>query len=117
MFNGVAVFDFDSINFNSSVDIYGIGSLPVALLSRGDITAGGLITGFADGNVPGPGGFAPGAGPGAGSQGQVIPGTLSTVGGSGGGGFGGSGGAGAGPPALAINSRPEGLAAGLTRTS
>ena len=105
--NGVAVFDFDSINVASGQEFDGTGSLPVALLSRDAITVGGRINVSAGLSSPlgspGPGGYPIvfGGGPGGGRAGGITSfstgsplGTTTLYGGSGGGGFGGTGGAG-----------------------
>jgi hypothetical protein len=112
VFNGIAVFDFDSINVLGSPgppiaaqSFTASGSLPLALLSRTDARIAGVINGSGQGTatggppvVPGgPGGgnganlFTPGGGPGGGGAGQFVAGAS----GGGGGGFGGHGGAGA----------------------
>ncbi len=120
VYNGIAVFDFDSINVAASTYpiITATGSLPLALLSRTDATIAGWIDGSGQGNyVPsggpgpgiipgGPGGapgvgpapFAAGGGPGGGGAGTFLPfpGGGGAASGGGGGGFGGPGGAGAG---------------------
>jgi hypothetical protein len=112
VFNGTAVFDFDSINVVTGQSILGRGSLPAALLSRGGITVDGMVNFsagsvsgniFTSGGLPGPGGFPSGSGPGGGGAGgsaafsYFVGGTTySTVlfAGGGGGSFGGAGGAG-----------------------
>ena len=142
VFNGIAVFDFNSITVGSGQTFVGTGqvvegALPLALLSRGDITINGTIDVSAPGGSPGgPGGFdggrsAPGAGgfgPGGGGAGGFIftdfpqppygPPTInySLFGGGGGGGFGGSGYAGmpVSVPGAALPADPAGVP---TRTS
>jgi hypothetical protein len=109
VFNGIAVFDFDSIMLAPSPPVPPVtasGSLPLALLSRTDALIAGVINVSGQGTgtgVPpfggpgGPGGgnganlFTPGGGPGGGGAGQFVAGAS----GGGGGGFGGHGGAGA----------------------
>ncbi|MGO9598164.1 MAG: hypothetical protein ACLP7Q_09240 [Isosphaeraceae bacterium] len=118
--NGIAVFDFNSINVGNGQTFVGTGSKPLALLSQGDATINGTIdvsaTSPTANNGPSPGGpggggggFAfegpfssasagggpGGGGPGAASFASQIPG-ISVFSGGGGGGFGGPGGAGAG---------------------
>jgi PEP-CTERM motif len=103
VFNGIAVFDFDSIVLIQSIppqSITASGSLPLALLSRTDAVIGGMINvsgqGFA---TPGPGGGSgqfngsPSGGPGVGGNGGLVTGVRAS--GAGGGGFGGLGGDGA----------------------
>jgi hypothetical protein len=115
--NGVAVFDFNAIDVVTGQVINGTGALPVALLSRSDITVNGTIdvSGFGGFNLRGgPGGFdggylagSGGYGPGGGGAGgsafiSVLPPPpsggfailYSLFGGGGGGGFGGPGNAG-----------------------
>ncbi len=119
--NGVAVFDFDSIDVPSGQVISGTGSLPAALLSRNGITVSGEIDFSAyyyrNPYVPGPGG---GGGPGGIGNGGAGGSAFfrepyfyySLYGGGGGGGFGGTGGAGGSvmsPPGTGI---PPLLAAG-----
>jgi hypothetical protein len=117
VFNGIAVFDFDSINVLGSPgppippaqSFIATGSLPLALLSRTDAMIAGVINGSGQGTatggppvVPGgPGGGngfifpgTPGGGPGGGGAGQLVTGIGAS--GGGGGGFGGPGGAGVG---------------------
>ena len=86
--NGIAVFDFTTINIGSGETITASGAFPLALLSRGDITINGTIDVSASNTGGGPGGGAGGdtstqtgigGGPGGGSFGS-------------GGGFGGPGG-------------------------
>ncbi len=119
-FDGIAVFDFNSISVAGNQQFYGgTGSLPLALLSRSNasIAAGGVIdvsgsstptsSGGSPINLGGPGGGiggetgyggngGPGGGPGGGGGGDVLrsPFNPPTYGGGGGGGFGGSGGGG-----------------------
>ena len=108
-----ALFDFNSINVTASQYFGGgSGSLPLALLSRGDAVVSGTIDVSANSSyappVGGPGGGGggslggigssfPGAGPGGGGGG-LIPtpsGQPQLSSGGGGGGFGGPGGTGA----------------------
>jgi hypothetical protein len=128
VFNGIAVFDFDSINVLGNgpnlpplQSFIATGSLPLALLSRTDATIAGLIDGSgqvtATGIPPfvhgGPGGGSggapfggfPGGGPGGGTAGQLVP----NVGGSGGGGGGFGGPGGNGGPSIGAPSVPGGL--------
>ncbi len=119
IYNGIAVFDFNSINLASNqvlVDPYpssGVVAPPLALLSRGDVSINGSINvsgiSFQGGlsgvlSSGGPGGFGGGSGPGAGGSGGYgsdQTGIYFSNGGGGGfGGQGGSGGAGSltGPP-------------------
>ncbi|HWE37460.1 MAG TPA: hypothetical protein VG406_12900, partial [Isosphaeraceae bacterium] len=77
----VAVFDFSSINLSGPLTVNATGALPVALLSRGDVTIGGSTSISLDG---GAGGGGLGGGGGAGGAG------------GGGGGFGFQGGSGPG---------------------
>jgi hypothetical protein len=104
VYNGIAVFDFDSINIPFGATA--IGSLPLALLSRSDAVIAGILDGSASFNSPnlaGPGGGTggsfggQGANPVGGGQGGGQPGVLSgsPSPGAGGGGYGGAGGAGA----------------------
>jgi hypothetical protein len=104
VYNGIAVFDFNSINIPlfPGADT-ATGPLPLALLSRSDaVIAGGLI-GSASFNANGPGGGAGGiygvlgSSPVGGGPGGGQPGVLSGLPapGGGGGGYGGAGGAGA----------------------
>jgi PEP-CTERM motif len=93
IYNGVAVFDFTSINIASGVTLSanitfgGSGTLPVALLSQTSASiAGGIELSGA--------GSSFGQGAGSVGTGGSIPGYVSYVTGSGGGGFGGSGGQG-----------------------
>lgn len=85
IFNGIAVFDFTNISLPNGSSITASGSLPLAILSRGDVSIQGTINVAANGTTPGPGGSSPllpsptPPGPGAGGP-------------SGGGGFGGIGG-------------------------
>jgi hypothetical protein len=108
VFNGIAVFDFNAITVSSSQTFVGMGSLPVAFLSRSDITIDGTIgvsaplvsRSFSPG---GPGGFGSDSGPGAGQFGGTVAYAVSfsNPGGGGFGGAGGNGGAGysvPGPP-------------------
>ncbi len=97
VFNGVAVFDFDSINITSGASIQatqGFGLIPVAFLSRSTASINGLITVSAFSYLSGPGGVFAGFG----GQGAIgfDPGNSGNQGvsGGGGGGFGGTGGAG-----------------------
>jgi hypothetical protein len=109
VYNGIAVFDFNSINIPMNLGDTAIGPLPLALLSRSDaVIAGGLI-GSASFNanngqpLGGPGGGAGGSyngqgpNPVGGGPGGGQPGVLSGLPapGGGGGGYGGAGGAGA----------------------
>lgn len=71
---GIAVFDYGSVNIVSGASILVTGSAPVALLSQSEMTVAGVING-SGGNatttaVGGPGGYAAGTGPGAGSIGS-----------------------------------------------
>ena len=106
VFNGIAVFDFDSINLLGPTFMQGppvqsivaSGSLPLALLSRTDATIAGTINASSPYfYIPGPGGgtggfgASPAGGPGGGGSGEIGVGAS----GGGGGGFGGHGGAGA----------------------
>jgi hypothetical protein len=104
--NGIAVFDFATITVGSDQVFVGTGTLPLALLSRGDISINGTIDVSAP-PVPisssffspgGPGGFGSGSGPGAGGGGADS--TFGSWVAPGGGGFGGRGGNGGylGPP-------------------
>jgi hypothetical protein len=91
VFNGIAVFDFDSVSISSGTSLMATGGFftrPVALLSRSTMTIGGTIDASAI-IVPGAGGnsFA-GMGEGGIRIGDVVTG-------AGGGGFGGMGGSGA----------------------
>jgi hypothetical protein len=97
-YNGIAVFDFNAITVGSDQTFLGMGSLPLALLSRGDVTVNGTIdvSGFQGLNgeysVPGgPGGFGSSGGPGAGKDGSATL-TGAYYNAPGGGGFGGRGG-------------------------
>jgi len=107
-YNGIAVFDFTTITVNSGQVFLGMGTLPLALLSRSDISVNGTIDvsgsqgvyGFGSPNgymsVPGgPGGFGSSAGPGAGANGiyseNITTGFNYAIS-PGGGGFGGRGG-------------------------
>ncbi|MBV8554199.1 MAG: hypothetical protein JO116_01455 [Planctomycetaceae bacterium] len=114
--HGIAVFDFDAINITSQQGFFGTGSLPLALLSRSDLTINGTIDVSAPGGFDprgGPGGFgggsngpdAGGSGPGGGGGGPFTPISVPQppygptinyrlFGGGGGGGFGGPGNAG-----------------------
>jgi hypothetical protein len=71
--NGIAVFDFNSITVGSGQTFVGEGALPLALLSRSDITINGTIDVSAPGGFDfhgGPGGFdGASSGPGAGGFG------------------------------------------------
>ena len=105
VFNGIAVFDFDSINVLRPSSFTVTGSLPLAFLSRTDATIAGQIGGRCQGyTTPRPrwgtrGGGSPfpsGGGPGGGGAGQFGFGASGGGSGGGGGGFGGPGGAGAG---------------------
>jgi PEP-CTERM motif len=125
VFNGVAVFDFDSIRLGPipptnpppvlAQQFIATGSLPLALLSRTDAIIAGSIDGSGQGvggpALGGPGGgnggspfFGSGGGPGGGGAGGLLIGQNQPASGAGGGGFGGPGGAGAasgtGPGAL-----------------
>jgi hypothetical protein len=101
VFNGIAVFDFDSIVVFPGIppqSITAAGSLPLALLSRTNVTIGGMINVSAQGIfTPGPGGGSgqfpnsPSGGPGVGGN-SGFTGVAAS--GAGGGGFGGFGGAG-----------------------
>jgi hypothetical protein len=98
VFNGIAVFDFNSITVGANQLLGGTGSLPVALLSRGDVVMNGTIDASAPygyPNIAGLGGYR--FGPGTGSDGgtDIVTGNIT---GAGGGGYGGSGGNGAGIP-------------------
>jgi hypothetical protein len=112
VYNGIAVFDFNSINVTGGQYFSGgSGSLPLALLSRSDAVVSGTIDvsanspvggpGGGGGGVPGGGGSAysasPGAGPGGGGGGltPMPSGQPQLSSGGGGGGFGGAGGIGA----------------------
>jgi hypothetical protein len=97
VYNGIAVFDFSTITVNSSQEFVGTGTLPLALLSRGDININGTIDVSAPtslfNNLPnsgGPGGFGNDSGPGAGTVGSAS--NLHVYAAPGGGGFGGPGG-------------------------
>ena len=99
VFNGIAVFDFNAITVSSNQTFVGMGSLPVAFLSRSDITINGTIDvsapqPFLPGSFSpgGPGGFGSGSGPGAGQSGFYGNLDLTVFSNPGGGGFGGSGG-------------------------
>ena len=87
--NGIAVFDFTTINIGGGETITASGAYPLALLSRSDITINGTIDLIAPGgSEPGPGGFGGGfSGPGSG-------------------GFGPGGGGAEGPPPSAFRSPP-----------
>jgi hypothetical protein len=97
---GIAVFDFNAITVGAAQTFIGIGSMPVAFLSRGDATIDGTMNVSATANqtysVPGPGGFGSASGPGAGSPGSslIYINSFSDPGGGGFGGRGGNGGAG-----------------------
>jgi hypothetical protein len=115
VYNGIAVFDFNSINVTAGqYFLGGSGSLPLALLSRSDALVSGTIDvsayssylspvggpGGGGGGVPGGGGAysaSPGAGPGGGGGGltPMPSGQPQVSSGGGGGGFGGPGGTGA----------------------
>jgi hypothetical protein len=110
VFNGIAVFDFDSINIPAVITDTATGPLPLALLSRSDAVIAGLLNGSASFNANGfpVGGAGGGAGgtyggtattppnPFGGGPGGGQPGALATPApGGGGGGYGGAGGAGA----------------------
>ena len=101
VFNGVAVFDFNAITVGSDQTFVGTGSLPLALLSQGDITVNGTIDvsggpggGGGPGGPPFFGGGGGGGGPGGGGGGRggdyLAGGPL--PGGPGGGAGGGGGG-------------------------
>jgi len=114
--NGIAVFDFNSITVGSGQTFVGEGALPLALLSRSDITINGTIDVSAPGGFdfhggpggfdgassgPGAGGFGPGGGGAGGFTFISVPQppygptiNYGLFGGGGGGGFGGSGNAG-----------------------
>ena len=88
VFDGMAVWTFGSIVLDAP--LYAEGSLPIGLLSQGDITIDAEIGIYARGSVPGPGGGAGGADP----EGEAGggPGGGDDEPGAGGGGFGGDGG-------------------------
>jgi hypothetical protein len=97
VYNGIAVFDFSTIKVDSDQVFVGTGTLPLALLSRGDINLNGTIDVSAppavNNNFPspgGPGGFDSAHGPGAGASG--FPTNNGGFVAPGGGGFGGAGG-------------------------
>ena len=101
--DGIAVFVFDTITIPAGTTVVGVGSRPLALLSKTSVLVDGAIRvdGTSASNFnPGPfaggaGGFAGGAGPNStpgSGPGGGRPGTPSS--GSGGGGFGGAGGSG-----------------------
>jgi hypothetical protein len=96
---GVAVFDFNAVTVGGDQTFVGMGSAPLALLSRNDINVNGTIdvSGFPGltnvfySALGGPGGFGSGGGPGAGADGSTtVTGTYYNA--PGGGGFGGRGG-------------------------
>ncbi|MGO9598165.1 MAG: PEP-CTERM sorting domain-containing protein [Isosphaeraceae bacterium] len=133
IFNGVAVFDFNSITVGSGQTFVGEGALPLALLSRSDITINGTIDvsapggsnpnggpgGFGGGNDTGAGGYGPGGGGGGAITSFRVPQpplppqiSYSFSGGGGGGGFGGYGYAGMPVPFIGTGTGVSGGAAG-----
>ena len=73
-YNGIAVFDFNAVTVGADQTFVGMGSAPLALLSRSNFTVNGTIdvSGspgmfyFGGSSPGGPGGFPSGSGPGAG---------------------------------------------------
>jgi hypothetical protein len=136
IYNGLAVFDFDSINITQGMSFFDRGNegTPLVLLSRGNAVIAGTVDVSALGSTGGPGGFSgthfpyETSGPGGGNSGLVAADHLRLVGagGGGGGGFGGPGsngqnipnftlGGGAGGPAYGdITKKLEGGSAGGT---
>jgi len=93
--NGVAVFDFSSINIASGVTLTGApgNSMPVALLSRSNADINGQINFSANGTIGGEGAGNTGVGGDGSIKYDLISNSFQLSGG-GGGGFGGAGGAG-----------------------
>jgi hypothetical protein len=92
MYNGIAVFDFTSINIAAGVTLSasGIsGSPPIALLSQTTATIAGTINVSANSTASGPGAGNTGVG---GNGSSSLVGSTLTISGPGGGGFGGAGG-------------------------
>lgn len=87
-----SVFNFTTVNIPSGTNMRATGSNPLKIYATGNVTIGGVVSVSALKEDPGPGGYGPEQGPGAG-QGQTP-----RVGGWGalpsGGGFGGIGGSG-----------------------
>jgi hypothetical protein len=90
--HSIAVFDFNSIAIGAGETFTASGSLPLALLSRGDATIGGLIDGSGRGIFGGAGGPGGGAGASGVPQGGGPGGGSYVPNAGGGGGFGGKGG-------------------------
>jgi hypothetical protein len=102
--DGVAVYVFDSISVPAGTAIIGVGSRPLALLSKSFVQVDGVITVSGRSSIlfnggpfaGGAGGFAGGAGPAVAANGNGpgagLRGTLNTHSGGGGAGFGGAGG-------------------------
>ena len=67
---GVAVFTFDDIDLPASCTVSALAgrSLPLALLSKGDLSVAGTIEASASGDLGGAGGHGVASGPGAGSS-------------------------------------------------
>jgi hypothetical protein len=119
-FNGLTVFDFDSINITPGMTFVGNGlpgsRFPIVLLSRGNAVIAGTVDVSAVGGLGGPGGFSGnpdrdrGDGPGGGGTGHV--GVIHTgfigAGGGGGGGFGGPGDRGQDSPVIMPGSGGDG---------
>jgi hypothetical protein len=81
--NNVMLIEAGSLSISAEVKV--VGDKPLVLVGRRriTITSLGVIDVSADGDIPGPGGFASGAGPGSGQAGQSD--TAGTDGGGGGG--------------------------------
>jgi hypothetical protein len=97
VYNGIAVFDFNSITVDAAQTFVGLGSLPVAFLSRGDVTINGTMNVSATTSLfgfpfAGAGGFGGASGPGAGVTGGSGSNYVAGFGNPGGGGLGGRGG-------------------------
>jgi hypothetical protein len=84
IFNGVAVFDFTSINMPAGSSIVGSGALPLALLSRDGATFNGSVNVSAVGTNGGPGGGTGATLAGGGGPGGSIFGAGASFGGEGG---------------------------------
>ncbi len=102
--DGVAIYVFDSITVPAGTGVIGVGSRPLALLSKSSVQIEGTISVSGTSAVlfnggpfgGGAGGFAGGAGPAFAQNGNGpgagLRGTLNTHSGGGGAGFGGAGG-------------------------
>ena len=101
---GIMVATFDRIIIHAEVEVKIRGSRVLALGSKEDVFISGRIEAAAERHVPGPGGWAPGSGPGFGQTGSGSPptgngggggaGHLAAGGRGGSSGLGGSGGSG-----------------------